>query len=132
MHCVLVPRCRCGPAVCQICQSWTHLSSAPRPRASCLSPCDVRSRVGREQTSLYASSLPSMPVAPVNEADSRHCCAGERYVRVRDFGEHDSSDSDSESDDEDDAPDFAKVRSQKISRYSCCCQKPPLLFEATF
>ena len=35
-------------------------------------------------------------------------CAGERYVRVRDFGAHDSSDSDSESD-EDEAPDFTKV-----------------------
>ena len=46
------------------------------------------------------------------EVDSQHDRAGERYVRVRDFGEHDSSDSDSESDDEDDAPDFAKVRAQ--------------------
>jgi len=35
-------------------------------------------------------------------------------VRVRDFGEHDSSDSDSDSDDDDDAPDFAKVRSQDL------------------
>ena len=55
--------------------------------------------------------------------DAWNKCAGERYVRVRDFGAHDSSDSDSESDD-DDAPDFAKVRTLTPSPGGHC--RPPL------
>ena len=54
-------------------------------------------------------------------ADLEYNIAGERYVRVRDFNAHDSSDSDSEPDD-DGVPDFTKVW-LAVQRH-CCRHRP--------